>query len=170
MNPVPRPSLPRHSLARRAWLGLAAWPVLSPVLAPLVPLVPLVPLLAPAAAQAQGFNVTADQLLAMKLKADGITLDFPRLADTGASVPLSASIVAPVGLKIVGIEVFLPENPNTRALKIRLSEPRAQFALTTRLRLAASQDVWVIATFSDDSRRGASAPTVITSSSCFDAS
>ena len=159
--PSPRP------LARRTWLGLATLPVLSPLLAPLVPLVPL---LAPMAAQAQGFNVTGEQLQAMKLKADGITLDFPRLADTGASVPLSANIVAPAGLKIVGIEVFLPENPNTRALKIRLSQPQAHFILTTRLRLAASQDAWVVATFSDDSQRGASAPTVITSSSCFDAS
>ncbi len=162
-HPLHHAPAPR-TLARRAWLGLAALPALSPFL------VPLAPLLAPAQAQAQGFNVTGEQLLAMKLKADGITLDFPRLADTGASVPLSANIVAPAGLKIVGIEVFLPENPNTRALKIRLPEPQARFTLTTRLRLAASQDAWVVATFSDDSRRGASAPTVITSSSCFDAS
>ena len=161
--PSPHAASPRR-LARRAWLGLATLPVLSPLL------VPLAPLLAPAAAQAQGFNVTGDQLLAMKLKAEGITLDFPRLADTGASVPLSANIVAPAGLKIVGIEVFLPENPNTRALKIRLTEPQAHFALTTRLRLAASQDAWVVATLSDDSKLGASAPTVITSSTCFDAS
>ena len=151
----------QHSPARRAWLGLATWPVLAPLLAPM---------LAPVAAQAQAWNVSAAALMAMNLQADGITLDFPRLADTGASVPLSATIVAPTGLKIVGVEVFLPENPNTRALKLRLVEPQARFTFSTRLRLAATQDAWVVATLSDDSKRGAKAPTIITSSACFDGS
>ena len=130
----------------------------------------LAPLLVARLAQAQGFNVTGAQLLAMNLKADGITLDLARTPDSGASVPLQASINAPAGLKIVGVEVFLPENPNTRALKLRLAEPQNQFVFSTRLRLAASQDVWVVATLSDDSKLGASAPSAITSSTCFDAS
>ena len=128
------------------------------------------PLLVARPALAQGFNVTSAQLMAMNLKSDGITLDLARTPDSGASVPVQASVSAPPGLKITGIEVFLPENPNTRALKLRLAEPQAQFVFSTRLRLAASQDVWVVATLSDDSKLGASAPTVITSSTCFDAS
>lgn len=130
----------------------------------------LVPFLAPLLSKAEVINVSSAELLAMKLKADGIKLDFPRLADTGASVPLAADIAAPAGLKISSIEVFLPANPNTRAFKLKLAEPRAHFVFSTRLRLAGSQDVWVIATLSDGSRIGASAPTVITSSACFDAS
>lgn len=140
---------------RRACLRLAVASTLATVVAP---------------ALAQGFNVTGAQLLAMKLKPDGITLDLARTPDSGASVPLQASINAPSGLKIVAIEVFLPENPNTRALKLRLPEPQSVFKFSTRLRLAASQDVWVVATLSDDSKLGASAATVITSSTCFDAS
>ena len=150
---------------RRTWLGLTINAVCTSVLAPL-----LVPLFAPVPAQAQGFNVTGTQLLAMNLKADGIMMDLARTPDSGASVPLQASINAPAGLKITGIEVFLPENPNTRALKLRLAEPQSQFVFSTRLRLAASQDVWVVATLSDDSKLGASAPSVITASTCFDAS
>ena len=146
---------------RRAWLQSAVNPMLAPALAPL---------LAVGQAQAQGFNVTGAQLLALNLKPDGITLDLARTPDSGASVPLQASINAPAGLKIVGVEVFLPENPNTRALKLRLADPQSQFVFSTRLRLAASQDVWVVATLSDDSKLGASAPTVITASTCFDAS
>ena len=52
----------------------------------------LLPLLAVhGAASSQVFVdvITQRDLVAMKLKSDGITLDFPRLADTGASVPLS---------------------------------------------------------------------------------
>ena len=66
--------------------------------------------------------------------------------------------------------MFLPENPNIRALRLRLIEPQARFEFTTRLRLAGSQDAWVVVTYSDGSRRGAFAPTVVTSSACFDAS
>ena len=141
---------------RRAVLALAALRLLG----------------APLVTHAQVFreHITQQELEGMKLKPEGITLDFPRLADTGASVPIFADITAPAGLKIEGIEVFLPENPNTRALKLRLAEPQAHFVFTTRLRLAASQDAWVVATMSDGSKRAASAPTIITSSACFDAS
>jgi predicted secreted protein len=129
-----------------------------------------VPFLAPLFAQAEVINVSEAELVAMHLKAEGITLNFPSLADTGATVPLSADIVAPAGLKIASIEVFVPANPNTRALKLKLIEPQAHFVFSTRLRLAGSQDIWVVATLSDGSRIGASAPTVVTSSACFDAS
>ena len=167
MTDMPDPANGQHP--RRTYLRLAVksifWSTFSRTLAPL-----LAPLFVARPAQAQGFNVTGAQLLTMNLKADGITLDLARTPDSGASVPLQASINAPAGLKIVGVEVFLPENPNTRALKLRLAEPQSQFVFSTRLRLAASQDVWVVATLSDDSKLGARASTVITSSTCFDAS
>jgi predicted secreted protein len=145
-----------HSINRRQCASFALLPLLATVQS--------------ASAQAFVEIVTQRDLEAMKLKADGITLDFPRLADTGASVPMQATIVAPPGLKIESIDVFLPENPSTRALKLRLIEPQARYTFTARLRLAASQNAWVVATLSDGSKRGASAPTVITSSACFDAS
>lgn len=128
--------------------------------------------LTPQSILAQAFieQITQRDLEALKLKPDGITLYFPRLADTGSSVPLQATVVAPAGLMIRSIDVFLPENPSTRALVLRLIEPQARYAFTARLRLAASQEAWVVATLSDGTRIGASAPTIITSSACFDAS
>lgn len=131
------------------------------------------PLLAvPLRSAAQVFIVHMHQqdLEAMKLSGEGVEIDFPRLADTGSAVPISASIRAPAGQKIAMIEVFLPENPNTRALKLRLPEPQASYQFTTRLRLAGTQEAWVVATMTDGSRRGASKPTIITSSACFDGS
>lgn len=144
---------PKHAVQRRACLALAA----SPLLAAL----PL---------HAQSVNLTLAELQAMKLAPEGITLDFPPLADTGFSVPLQANIVAPGGLKVAAIDVYLPENPNSLAIKMRLPEPQQRYSFTTRLRLAGSQDAWVVATLTDGSKRGASAPTVITSSACFDGS
>jgi predicted secreted protein len=151
MSKSPYPTTP--NLQRRACLVLAT----SPLLAALP-------------VQADMVNLTLAELKALKLNAEGITLDFPPLADTGYSVPLQADIVAPAGLKVASVEVYLPENPNTRAVKLNLVEPQARYSFTTRLRLAASQDAWVVATLSDGSRRGASATTLITSSACFDGS
>ena len=149
------------TLSRRQTISLVAAPLLG------LPLLGL-----PLAIQAQSFldTVTQRELEALQLSGDGITLDFPRLADTGASVPSSANIEAPAGTRIVGVDVFLPENPNTRALRFKLAEPAAQFSFTTRLRLAGTQSAWVVVTLTDGSRRGASLPTIITSSACFDES
>jgi predicted secreted protein len=108
------------------------------------------------------------QLRQLQLPSDGIRLDFPPLADTGNAVPLHANIDVPAGLQVTSIEVVLPENPNPRVLTLRLAQPQVRYTFSTRLRLAASQDVWVLATLSDGTRRAASAPTVITSSACFD--
>lgn len=110
----------------------------------------------------------AKSLRDKRLPSDGITLEFPRLADTGNAVPLRVEIAAPAGLALAALEVILPENPNPSVVKLRLPEPQTRYLFHTRLRLAASQDAWVIATYSDGSQRAASAPTIITSSACFD--
>ena len=147
---------PSATATRRACLALAALPLLG----------------APAGALSQEFIVHMRQpeLEGMKLKSDGVVMDFPRLADTGAAVPLQVNLTAPAGQKIELIEVFLPENPNTRALKLRLPEPQASYQFSTRLRLAGTQEAWVVVTMTDGSKRGASKPTIITSSACFDGS
>lgn len=115
-------------------------------------------------------SALARSLKAQRLPSDGIVLDFPRLADTGNAVPLLIKVQAPAGLMITGLEILLPENPNPNALLLALSEPLVSYQFSTRLRLAASQDAWVIVRYSDGSKRAAFAPTLITSSACFDAS
>ena len=141
---------------RRACLALAMLPILG----------------VPVGAVGQEFIVHMRQpeLEGMKLNGEGVVLDFPRLADTGAAVPLQVNLTAPTGQKIELIEIFLPENPNTRALKLRLPEPQASYQFSTRLRLAGTQEAWVVVTMTDGSKRGASKPTIITSSACFDGS
>jgi hypothetical protein len=55
-------------------------------------------------------------------------------------------------------------------INIKLGMPQNSYRFDTRIRLGASQDVWLVATLSDGSLIGAKAPTVLTSSACFDAS
>lgn len=99
---------------------------------------------------------------------EGISIDFPPLADSGNAVPITVEVQAPPGLSIRTIEILLPDNPFPPAIKLKLPRAPARYRFSTRLRVASSQDAWVIATFSDGSQRGAFAPTVITSSACFD--
>jgi predicted secreted protein len=103
-----------------------------------------------------------------ELSAEGIELVFPRLADTGNAVPLQARIRAPEGTSLQALRVILPENPNPLALQLKLYGEPKNYLLNTRLRLAASQSVWVVATFSNGLERAHSAPTVITSTACLD--
>lgn len=102
------------------------------------------------------------------LSAEGVELVFPRLADTGNAVPLQANIRAPQGAHLKSLRVILPENPNPLALQLKLHGDMQSYQLNTRLRLYASQSVWVVATFSNGLERANSAPTVITSTACLD--
>ena len=103
-----------------------------------------------------------------ELSSDGIELVFPRLADTGNAVPFEAHITAPSGLHLKTLKVILPENPNPLALQLKIMGEPVQYTLKTRLRLAASQSVWLVAVFNDGSERAHHAPTVITSTACLD--
>ena len=103
-----------------------------------------------------------------ELSSEGIELVFPRLADTGNAVPFEAQIKAPSGLHLKALKVILPENPNPLALQLKIMGEPVQYTLKTRLRLAASQSVWLVAVFNDGSERAHHAPTVITSTACLD--
>jgi sulfur-oxidizing protein SoxY len=102
------------------------------------------------------------------LSSEGVELVFPRLADTGNAIPLQVKITAPNSLYLTSLKVILPENPNPLAVELRLTGKHTTYLFNTRLRLAASQSVWVLASMSNGTERANSAPTVITSTACFD--
>lgn len=106
----------------------------------------------------------------LKFRSGGAKLDLEPLSDTGTAVPIGIKLQAPAGLNVVSFEVFAPDNPVSRVIKIKLGTPQNIYRFDTRIRLGASQDVWLVATLSDGSLMGTHAPTVLTSSACFDAS
>lgn len=113
-------------------------------------------------------NITA--LKQLTLRPSGALLDMEPLSDTGNAIPVGVRLQAPAGLQIVSFEVFAPENPETTVLRVQFGAPVSSYRFDTRIRLAASQDVWLIAKLTDGSLMGHHAPTVLTSSACFDAS
>ncbi len=106
----------------------------------------------------------------LKFRVGGAKLELEPLSDTGTAVPIGIKLQAPAGLNVVSFEVFAPDNPVARVIKIKLGTPQNAYRFDTRIRLGASQDVWLVATLSDGSLLGTHAPTVLTSSACFDAS
>jgi predicted secreted protein len=82
---------------------------------------------------------------------------------------VGVKLQAPAGLTIASFALYAPENPEPRLIEVTIGEqPNYQF--DTRIRLGASQDIWLVATLSDGSLLGAHSYTVLTSSACFDGS
>jgi hypothetical protein len=52
---------------------------------------------------------------------------------------------------------------------VKLPQAKNDFQLSTRIRLALSQDVWVIANLDNGSKIANSVPSVVTLNACFDA-
>ncbi len=109
-------------------------------------------------------------LKSLKFRTGGAKLELEPLSDTGTAVPIGIKLQAPAGLNVVSFEVFAPDNPVSRVIKIKLGTPQNLYRFDTRIRLGASQDVWLVVALSDGSLMGTRAPTVLTSSACFDAS
>jgi predicted secreted protein len=106
----------------------------------------------------------------LQLRPGGAVLEMEPLSDTGNAVPVGVRLQAPPGLLIDSFELYAPENPVPLLISVRLGTPQSSYRFDTRIRLAASQDIWLVAKLSDGSLLGHHAPTVLTSSACFDAS
>lgn len=108
------------------------------------------------------------ELQARRLSADGIEVELLELADNGNAIPLKFSLRAPTGRTLRGFEIIAPENPNPVILRLKLLQPVSRYRFSTRIRLAMSQEVWVLALLDDASQLGKGTHTVVTSTACFD--
>ncbi len=97
-------------------------------------------------------------------------LELEPLVDTGTAVPIGIALEAPSGLAFKAFEVFAPDNPVPRIFQLKFGEAQPNYRFEVRIRLGASQDVWLVAQLTDGRVMGMLQPTVLTSSACFDAS
>lgn len=107
-------------------------------------------------------------LQARGMKAQGIEVTLPPLADNSNAIPLQFTLQAPAGKELLGFEIIAPENPNRVILRLKLAQAPTRFKFSTRIRLAMTQEVWVIAHLSDGSSLGKATHTVVTATACFD--
>ena len=104
------------------------------------------------------------------MREGGVRLTIPELADTGFSVPVSIEVESAMTASeyVKSIHLIAPRNPHPLAASVVLSPLLARASWTTRLRLAGSQGVQVIAMLSNGTYRLARAQVVVAVSACID--
>lgn len=100
----------------------------------------------------------------------GVELDLPRIADNGNVVPLTVRVDSPMLPEdhVRAIHVFAEENPLPRVVSFHLGPHYPKGEVATRIRLARSQRVVVLAEMSDGLLRTATAQVEVTISACGD--
>jgi predicted secreted protein len=117
-------------------------------------------------AQAEDFSQV--HLKSLGLTEAGLTVDLPPLSDNSNAIPLLIAIQAPPGRRMQRLDIVAPENPNPLILRLKLPQAQARYRLNTRIRLAMTQEVWVIATLDNGQQLGKASPIIVTATACFD--
>lgn len=114
-------------------------------------------------------SLSHEELLKLALPKKGIEIDLPPLAETGNSITMGIHIQTAEANKIQSFDIVAPENPNPLIMRIRLPQAQATLRFTTRIRLALSQDVWVVAQLDNGVKLANYSNCIVTLSACFDA-
>jgi len=99
-----------------------------------------------------------------------VTLDLPPLIENGNAVPLTVTIDSPMteAEHVRAVHVFTPKNPQPNVVSFHLGPRAGRAKLTTRVRLADSQNVVAICELSDGSFWSDSAGIVVTLAACLE--
>ena len=133
------------------------------------------PLLMARAARGQQPDVLAE--LARKVTGGAavspgrVTVDTPRLADNGHSVPLTVSVESPMTAAdhVRSITLLSERNPRPVMATFHLGPRSGRAQVATRVRLNGSQRVLALAHLSDGSWWSGDAEVEVTESACLDA-
>jgi len=100
-----------------------------------------------------------------------VTVDTPRLADNGHSVPLKVSVASPMtpGDHVRSIMLLSGRNPRPVIATYHLGPRAGRAEVATRVRLNGSQRVLALAQLSDGSYWSGGAEVEVTESACLDA-
>ena len=100
----------------------------------------------------------------------GVEIELPEFAENGNSVPLRIRVPSPMSAqdRVVAIHVFAARNPRPHVATFHLGALAGRAEVSTRVRLAGTQDVTVLAALSGDRFRVAEAPIVVTAGACLD--
>lgn len=93
--------------------------------------------------------------------AGGVELNVPEIAENGNSVAMRVSAAGSTA-----IAIFAPANPTTRIAAFQFGALSGASAVSTRIRLAQSQDVVAVAKMPDGSFRMASCSVRVTIGGC----
>jgi len=99
-----------------------------------------------------------------------VTLDLPPLIENGNAVPLTVTIDSPMteAEHVRAVHVFTEKNPQPNVVSFHLGPRAGRAKMTTRVRLADSQNVVAICELSDGSFWSDSAGIVVTLAACLE--
>jgi sulfur-oxidizing protein SoxY len=105
------------------------------------------------------------------VSAGKVTIDTPRLADNGHSVPMKVSVDHPMtaASHVRSITLLSPRNPRPLIAKFMLGPRAGRAEVSTRVRLNGTQVVLAIAQLSDGTFWSGTAEVEVTESACLDA-
>ena len=107
-----------------------------------------------------------------QVSAGRVTVDTPRLADNGNSVPLKVSVASPMTATdyVRSITLLSEKNPRPVMATFFLGPKAGRAEVVTRVRPATTQRLLAIAQLSDGSFWSGGAEVEVTESACLDAS
>jgi len=108
----------------------------------------------PTAAESAEFKAALEALLGKGIPRDrGLTLDLPETVDNGDYVPVALSVDSPMTAvsHVKAVHILSTANPRAAVATFRFTSLSGKAAVTSRMRLAKTQDVVAVAELSDGS-------------------
>ena len=105
-----------------------------------------------------------------QITAGKVKLDLPPLSENGNTVPLSVSVESPMTAAdhVKAIHLFTERNPQPDVASFYLGPRSGRASVSTRIRLADTQNVTAIAELSNGSFWSARVPVVVTLAACLE--
>ena len=100
----------------------------------------------------------------------GIEIDMPQLAENGNSIPARIRVTSPMTAEdhVTEIHVLAERNPRPHVATFLLGPQSGRAEIATRIRLAGTQNLTVVAVLSGNRYRIADTPVLVTSAACLD--
>ena len=97
-----------------------------------------------------------------------VKLEIPRLAENGSVVPVTVSVDSPMTQQdyVSSIHLFAEKNHLPRILEVQLGPYNGKAVLSSRVRMATSQQLTAVAVLSDGSLWSAAADIEVVTSEC----
>ena len=137
-----------------AVLGAAALPAVGQKFQPVQDITPLID------------KVT----LGAPVEKDGIEVELPAIAENGNSVPMRIRVASPMTAQdhVTAIRIFAERNPRPAVAAFHMSPRSGRAEVVTRVRLAGTQKVTVLASLSGNRFRLVQTDVLVTSAACLD--
>jgi sulfur-oxidizing protein SoxY len=123
----------------------------------------------PALAETNGFEEVIKQFTGGRTPAQcRVNLDLPKIADDGASVPMTITIDSPMTAEshVTDVIVVAEENPRPGVATFHFSPANGVAEVSTRIRLAKTENVIAVAKMSDGSVYMAKKEVTVTVGGC----